>query len=127
VIRVVVQDPLTSAESSDLVIQIVIICALSYQPVGSFTNQTYFVGDPALEMSVAFMPTPPNCPTNLSYLVTLEDGSALPTPIVFKQESLTINVSSSDYTFPEENFKVKITAIDRLTSQSATRDLQVSI
>lgn len=100
-------------------------CASSISTSTPFTSKTYTLGNVAINIPVTYVATPGSCPTNFSYLVTLNDGSVLPSFITFS--SNTITIYSNDVTLMAGSYVVKIVATEAVNALTATDSFTVTI
>lgn len=67
-----------------------VLCASSIAPSTTIAPVTYYIGSTAILIPLSYEPTPLGCPTNISYVVNLSNGSALPAIISYASDVITI-------------------------------------
>jgi hypothetical protein len=94
----------------------VVSCVQTIAPASALADVVYYISETAITRTPAFILTPIGCPNELTYVVTLANGSALPSSIVFNSlpGSETISVFESNYTLTNI-YAVKIVVTDPKT------------
>lgn len=93
-----------------------VLCASSIAPSTTIAPVTYYIGRAAILIPLSYEPTPLGCPTNISYVVTLSNGSAL--PAIISYASSVITIYSTNVNSPLQTYTVQITGTDSLSSVS---------
>jgi len=62
---------------------LVVSCVQAIAPASALADVVYYISDTAISRTPLYVLTPSGCPNELTYQVTLANGSALPGSILF--------------------------------------------
>ena len=96
---------------------LLVTCVTAVTPSISMAPITYFIGDTSIGTLIpAYTLTPPGCPNELTYSVTMSNNSVLPSQFTFTNNvgSKTINVFTTTKTLTGV-YTMKVTVTDPKT------------